>query len=257
MRALAWVFLLAGIAGTTAYVVRGLTSDHDTPWLNGLLSVPLVTVIVVPVMFSIARLTKGVSLSGGVHRTFRGAPLGIGRVTGVARTSLSVSDQPLMEIELEVDTPEGHTFRGRTRQVVDITELGAVRIGTTLPVRYLPDGRVTLATDAAPHEVQAAFDRVQLAKGLITPRQLHIAEHGTDAHAVVLSLVPTGEVRHDRSVVDLTLRVTRPDRTMFDLTRQRALPPSVIPQLQPGAVVRVRYLPHDESEVTVLTRLKP
>ncbi|WP_433273664.1 hypothetical protein ACQPZF_19665 [Actinosynnema sp. CS-041913] len=256
MKAIILLFLLVDVGCTIAYIVNGVTSDDEMPWVSGWIVGPLTLLFFAPMMFGIARMTNGVSLSGGVHKSFRGAPLGIGRVTGVARTSLSVNDQPLMELDLEVDTPEGHTFRAKARQVIDFTEVGMVQIGATLPVRYLPDGRVTLATDAPQHEMQAAFDRVQLAKGLITPRQLHITDHGVEAHAVVLSMVPTGEVRGDRSVVHLALRVTRPDRTMFDLTQEKALAPDSITQLQPGSVTRVKYLPHDESEVVVLIPLK-
>ncbi|HWO66655.1 MAG TPA: hypothetical protein VNO31_42160, partial [Umezawaea sp.] len=96
---------------------------------------------------------------------------------------------------------------------------------------------------------------VQLAKGHITPKQLHIAQNGTEAQAVVLAMSPTGEVRQGRSVVVLSLRVTRPDQSMFDVTQEKALPPNAIRHVQPGSVVRVMYLPHDESEVAVLLSL--
>ncbi|MET0133994.1 MAG: hypothetical protein ABW215_10425 [Kibdelosporangium sp.] len=92
-------------------------------------------------------------------------------------------------------------------------------------------------------------------RGTSVPEQLHIAEHGIDAQAVVLAVAPTGEVRNGRSAVTLTLRVSRPDHSMFDVRQPKALPPSAIPRLQPGAAVGVRYLPHDESQVAVVLAL--
>ncbi|MBW4717962.1 hypothetical protein [Saccharothrix obliqua] len=256
MKALAWTMLIVGVICTIGYIAHGLTGDEFS-WLNGWMAGPMLLVFFVPSLFRVARMMDGVSASGRVHRVFRDAPIGIGRVVGVARTGLSVNDRPQLEIRLEVDTTDGRTLPATARELVDLTDLAAVQVGSTLPVRYLPDGRASIAADAPPHVLQDALDRVQLAKGLVTEKQLHIARAGVDAQAVVLAMNPTGEVRLDRSVVRLALRVTRPDGSRFDVTQEKAVPPTAVPQLQAGSVVRVKYLPHDESEVTVLTRLVP
>jgi hypothetical protein len=259
MKAIAWIVLAVGLACTAMFVVTGLAGEDQLSWLNGWLAGPIILLFVAPMMFSFAGKLGGgfAALTGGVPKAFLGAPIGMGTVVGVGRTGLSVNDQPQLDIQLDVDTPDGRTFRGTARQIVDLTEMAAVRPGAVLPVRYLPDGRIALATDAPQHELQAALDQIQLAKGQITPKQLHIARNGLEAQAVVLAMAPTGEVRQGRSVVQLTLRVTRPDRTMFDVTQEKALPPTAIGHVQPGAVVRVMYLPHDESEVAVLLQLVP
>ncbi|GLZ37801.1 hypothetical protein [Actinokineospora sp. NBRC 105648] len=259
MKMIAWIVLVIGLGLTAMYVKTGLAAEHELAWLNGWMAGPILLLFVAPTLFSVANKLGGglAALRGAVPRQFAGAPIGMGTVVGVSRTGLSVNDQPQLDIVLDVDTPDGRSFRATARQLVDMTELAAVRPGALLPVRYLPDGQVTLAIDAAQHELQAALDQIQLAKGLVTPKQLHIAQNGLDAQAVVLAMAPTGEVRGDRSVVRLTLRITRPDRSMFDLVQEKALPPSSIPQLQPGSAVRVKYLPHDESEVTILTSLVP
>ncbi|WP_035303843.1 hypothetical protein [Actinokineospora inagensis] len=256
MKTIAWVVLLIGVACTAMYVVTGLQGG-EVPWVNGWMAGPIVLLFAAPTLFSVAgKLGDGfAALRGAVPKAFEGAPIGMGTVMSVARTGLSVNDQPQLAIHLRVDTADGRSFAGTARQIVDLTDLGAVQPGAMLPVRYLPDGSVALATDAAREELQAVLNRVQLAKGHITPKQLQIAEHGLDASAVVLAMAPTGEIRDGRSVATVTLRVTRADRTMFDVTQQKALPPSAVPQVQPGSVVRVKYLPHDESEVAIVTAL--
>jgi hypothetical protein len=258
MKAIAWIVLVISVVCTAMYVVTGLSGD-ELAWVNAWMIGPIMLVFVVPTLFSVAGKLGGglAALRGAVPRAFQGAPIGMGTVVSVSRTGLSVNDQPQLDIQLDVDTPNGLSFRGTARQIVDLTELGSIHPGALLPVRYLPDGQVTLAIDGSQEELQTALNRVQLAKGLVTPKQLHIAEHGVAAQAVVLSMAPTGEVRSGRSVVTLSLRVTRPDRTMFDLTQQKALPPSAIPQMQPGSAVRVKYLPQDETEVTIITALVP
>ncbi len=257
MKVFAWVMLLVEIVCTIFYVHSGLTLDRELPWLNGWMAGPIALLFMTPISFIVPRMIAGASLSGGVPRQFRGAPIGIGRITGIARTGLVVNGRPQLDLRLEIDTQDGRTVAGMARQFVDVLDLPTFQPGAVLPVHYLPDGRATFAADALPHELQAAMDQIQLAKGLVTPKQLHIAQNGIEAQAVVLAMAPTGEVRLDRSVVHLTLRVTRPDGSMFDVPQEKAVPSNTIPQLQPGSVVRVKYLPYDESEVVVIARFVP
>ncbi|GAB2977781.1 hypothetical protein [Saccharothrix stipae] len=259
MKVITWLGLTAGLALTAAWLAGGLAGDDALDWLNGWLVGPILLLFVVPTLFSLDKVFGGglAALTGGVPKAFRGAPIGMGTVVGVARTGLSVNDQPQLDIRLQVDTADGRTFPATARQVVDITELSVVQPGAVLPVRYLPDGRAVLATDAPPHELQAALDRVQVAKGFMTPHQLRIAEQGVDASAIVLDMIPVGQLPDGRSALRLSLRVTRPGGTTFDVTQDKKLPPAAIPQVQRGMVVRVKYLPHDESDVAVLTTLVP
>ncbi|MBN6033651.1 hypothetical protein [Amycolatopsis sp. 195334CR] len=251
MRILLLLPLFIGLVCTAFWVAGGLSGDDEFAWLNGWLAGPILVLASLPFAF-----LRGLSGAfGGVPREFRDAPIGIGTVTGVARTGLSVNDHPELEIQLRVDTPDGRSFPASARQIVDLTDLAAVQPNATLPVRYLPDGRVALATDAALPELQAALNRVQVAKGWMTPNQLRIAEQGVDARAVVLAMTPTGHTADGRSEVTLGLRITRGDGTTFDLTQEKKLPPSAVGQVQPGMVVRVKYLPHDESEVALVTSL--
>ncbi|MER7012190.1 hypothetical protein ABT324_12270 [Saccharopolyspora sp. NPDC000359] len=48
--------------------------------------------------------------------------------------------------------------------------------------------------------------------------------------------------------------MTRPDGSTFDVEQDKPLPAEVVPRTQPGMVVRVRYLPRDESEVLLVSR---
>ncbi|MEU5692850.1 hypothetical protein [Actinosynnema sp. NPDC020468] len=257
MKTAAWISLVISLVLTGLWVAGGLTGDDEFAWLNGYLAGPIVLIFVVPMLFTFSKVFGGAmaQLRGELPQDFAGAPIGMGTVVGVGRTGLSINDQPQLAIQLRVDTVDGRTFPATAKQIVDLTELGAVQPGAVLPVRYLPDGRVVLATDASQQELQHALDRIQLAKGLVTPNQLRISEQGVDAQAVVLAMVPTGEVRDGRTVAHVTLRVTRPNGTMFDLVQEKNLVPSAIPQVQPGMVVRVKYLPYDESEVAILTAL--
>jgi hypothetical protein len=253
--------IVIGGALTVMYFVYGLSSDNPMPWVSGWMAGPIILLTTLP-MFSIGRLADGAmrELRGHTARGFEGAPIAMGTIVSAQRTGLSINDQPQLEILFDVDTMDGQSFRGVAKAIIDLTELASVVPGAILPVRYRPgstDGKVVIAADAPQHELQAVLDRVRVAKGLVTPRQLQIAEQGVEAKAVVLAMAPTGEIQGDRAVMDIKFRVTRADTTTFDLDQRKPIDAGALAQLQPGMVVRVRYLPHDESELVVLTTLNP
>jgi hypothetical protein len=260
-KAIGVIGIIIGGALTVMYVITGLSSDSIVPWANGWMAGPILLLISLP-MFSISRMADGPlrEMRGLTAKGFEGAPIAMGTIVSAQRTGLSINDQPQLEILFDVDTMDGQSFRGVAKAIIDLTELASVVPGAILPVRYRPgstDGKIAIAADAPQHELQAVLDRVRVAKGLVTPRQLQIAEQGVEAKAVVLAMAPTGEIQGDRAVMDLKFRVTRADQTTFDLDQRKPIDAGAIAQLQPGMVVRVRYLPHDESELVVLTTLNP
>lgn len=247
MKMIIWLaaFVFAGL-----WLAGGLAGDWGNDYLIALV---VILVLLVPLLSAVPRRRT----TGRVPKEFDGAPIGIGTVTGVTRTGRSVNDQPELDIHLRVDTADGRSFPATARHVVDLTDLTAVQPNAILPVRYLSDGRVALATDAPTYELQAALDRVHVAKGWLTPKQLRITEYGVDASAAVVSSTPTGHHEDGRSEVRLRLLVTRHDGTTFELTQVKLLLPTSIAQVQPGMVVRVKYLPHDESDVAIVTTVAP
>lgn len=242
MKMIVWVAALAVVGVWLADSVGG-------DWL-------IVLVVVLVLLVPLPAIPRG-RAPGGVPKEFDGAPIGVATVTAATRTGRSVNEQPELDLQLRVDTADGRTFPATLRQVVDVTDLVAVQPQAILPVRYLSDGRVALAMDAPTHELQAALDRVHVAKGWLTPKQLRIAEYGIDANAVVVSTTPTGHTADGRSELRMCLRVTRQDGTTFELTQDKKFPPTSVPQVRQGMVVRVKYLPHDESDVAVVTSLLP
>lgn len=213
----------------------------------------LLVVLVILILLVVPPLFGRGRRAAGVPKEFSGAPIGIGTVLGVTPAGRSRRDRQRLDIRLRVDTADGRTFDTTMRQVVDRDDLVAVRPDALMPVRYLTDGRVTPAADAPTHELQAALDRVHVAKGWLTPKQLRITEYGTDTTAVVVDATQAGPTADGRAAVRLHLVVTRPDGTTFAVTQDKKLAPASLPQVRPGLTVRVRYLPYDESDVAVLT----
>ncbi|MGI6877573.1 hypothetical protein [Microbacterium sp. gxy059] len=64
----------------------------------------------------------------------------------------------------------------------------------------------------------------------------------------------TGEVRRGSAVVDLLLRVTRPDGSTYDARVEKALPAVALADVRPGAVLAAKYLPEAEHDVSIVVR---
>jgi hypothetical protein len=152
-----WILLLAGLA----FLPSVLEGDLDGDWR--------VILVVMAVLLAPSFLTRDRSALTDVPKEFRDAPIAIGTVTGVTRTGRVRKGRPRLDIRLQVDTADGRSWAATARQAVDATELAIVRPGTLVPVRYLTDGRVVLATDAPAHVRQAALDRVRAAKEWLAP----------------------------------------------------------------------------------------
>lgn len=241
--------IFLGLAAVSAlWVAGGLAGDWTNDW-------GIATAVMLVIALPLIRFRGRKYLD--VPKEFRGAPIGMGTVTAATRTGRLKHGQPELDIRLQVDTADGRTFPATLRQVVDLADLTAVQQNAIVPVRYLTDGRVALTTDAPAYELQAALDRVYVAKGWLTPQQLRIIEHGVEAKAIILEATPTGPTQDGRNGIRLRMLVTRPNGTTFELTQEKRLVPTSIPQVSPGMTVRAKYLPHDESDVSVITAVQP
>jgi hypothetical protein len=98
---------------------------------------------------------------------------------------------------------------------------------------------------------QAQNYQALVTQGVLTQHQANLLTSGTQAQAVVMSLAPTGAVKADRAVLRLALTVTRPDGSTFAAQNEGAFPSMVVPRLQPGMTIPVRYLPGAESDIAI------
>ncbi|MFJ2503373.1 hypothetical protein [Microbacterium sp. NPDC087592] len=81
---------------------------------------------------------------------------------------VSSDGSPRVVLMLDVETAEGHSFRGIADEDLTITELTRLAPGQTMPVRYRPavlDHYVALARDADPGRVQQLADEIARRKG--------------------------------------------------------------------------------------------
>ena len=71
--------------------------------------------------------------------------------------------------------------------------------------------------------------------------------NGQPAQATVLNIRDTGTTINNNPVVRLVLEVQPPGGAPFQAETERLIPRLQVPQVQPGAVVAVRYDPHTKD----------
>ena len=189
-------------------------------------------------------------------KKFSHATLAIGTIISARATGNSINDQPQVEFTIEVTTNDGHTFRAMTREYVNLAAVTELRAGEAVPVRYLPNEQIALTPDTPASSIEELLYRDRIRQGKMTEHDVRLANSGLRADAVVMSTTPTGKILGDQAIMRLELRVTRPDGSQFDATRELPLPAAALPGLQPGSVVEVSYSPENESFVGISARTR-
>jgi len=230
-------------------LIQQSLGDGPFSW-TGLLIAGGMAVVLLPLIWRVT------GASARADRIFADAKVGLGTLVQARRTGTSINDDPEIELVLDVETPEGTVFRSSTRAYLELSEHATLVPGTPFPVDYLPDNRIRLRRVADDKEFEDAMYAIRVAQGRMTPHQVRVAKEGVHARAVVMSAEPTGEIVDGEAVIRLHVRVTRPDGTVFDNTRELPLPSISLPGLQPGTVVDARYLAGDERDVSVSIRVR-
>jgi len=234
-------------------LVIGLQSDppfSEEGFLIGLLIIGGMGVVMIPVVWRAFRPAAAQSAA------FRDAKLGIGTLVSARPTGTTINDQPILELVLDVETGDGPVFRASTRELIDVGTLPQLVPGVTIAVRYLPDGRIGIDPSASEESMTDILAAKRMREGKLTAQQLRVAKEGVPAQAVVMGFRPTGEVLGGEAIIHLDLRVTRPDGSSFEASRELPLPAVALPGLQPGSIVEARYLPGDEANVAVQARMR-
>lgn len=234
--------------GTLAWMIYGMTANQPLPWLNWLMVFPVVAASVVPITL--------VFTSGPSKKDFDRAPVGLGTVLGVNPTGVTVNGMPQIKIILDVATESGEKIQGAMKKIAGPMDREMLIPGYQMPVRYLVRPKGAIAVPARPEDDERLYNlrnQAEMARGALTPEELRIVQNGYSAQAVVMSMVPTGEVRGGDAVIQMDLRVTRPDTSIYETRVSKAVPQGALYLVQVGSVVKVKYFPGDELNVVVET----
>jgi len=238
------------IVGTLWWIYYSLTSHAPLPWLNGWMAIPIASCSIVPVTW--------VFTSGPSAKEYGAAPLGVGTVVDIQDTNVTINNRPQMRVVFTIRAQDGTQLEGDLRKVLSYADESRFAPGAVMPVRYVIKPKRTYVRVAENIDDAVMADmltKARLADGSLSPADLRVAQSGTRAQAVVMSMQPTGEVRALSAVLLVGLRVTRPDGSMFDTLVHHAVPASELTHYQVGSVVSIRYFPGDEQNAVIEPRL--
>jgi hypothetical protein len=250
--------LIAAVMAVGYYLWHGLTYPSyglagDLGWFGWQMALPIAAITVVPIVFAFTGESIGQAFTGRNSAAFRTGQVGIGTVTSVRQTGVSVNDQPQVRLDLSVQGAGGESFDSRAKIIVPLTELALLRPGIVLPVRYLPGrtDRVEIDRSGDREAMQNAWNENMIRRGLTSRDMLDVAARGIAAQAVVQSLSVPGEIRDGYVKVVLDLAVTRPDGSTYSTRTEKFVPSGSVELIQIGRVVQVHYLPGAEDHVAL------
>lgn len=147
-------------------------------------------------------------------------------------------------------------FTGHLEQLVSSHEIRSVSPGVVMPVGYEPENPAELYTVPGDRqeEVQDLFNRQQEQLGLTDLRAAEVRERGVPVTGVVMSMTPTGEIRHGYTGMETTVRFTNLHGDMVERCKGMFVPPSVVDQLGVGRQVQLRVLPEDDTQLVLEVR---
>lgn len=255
LKTLGRILVFLGAMCLVVTVVTSFTITGGYPgWLTPveIASGPTLTVGILLWVFSSLPSTETGSDSA------KNGPLVAGELLSVEGTGWRINDEPQVELTIRFHTlPRPLQDRQEITTTCKLTlpehQLAGLDPGDLLLVHYNPDDPqdITVGTDADHDAQQQAFNQHRVAAGLMTQRALDISQNGVKTSGVVLQSFPTGAVVDGSAEIELQMRVTRPDGTLFDVTTVKVVENDLVPRTIPGNVLPVFYMPHDEQDIIV------
>ncbi|SMG32584.1 hypothetical protein SAMN06295981_1995 [Corynebacterium pollutisoli] len=174
----------------------------------------------------------------------------MGSVEKVTWTGLSVNDVPQYRLTLRVRGTDLQEFTGQLSLFIRPHELGTFAPGTIMPVAYEPEKpqRLMEVPDDRMEEAQQMYHRQRVLMGLADPRGPEIHARGTVTTGVIMSVTPTGEIRHGHTGIEIAVRFRDLGGNLVDRSKVTFLTPSMLSRLTVGRQIEVFHLPEDDTQ---------
>ncbi|MCL1919006.1 MAG: DUF3592 domain-containing protein [Peptococcaceae bacterium] len=245
---------------------QGLTHDQT-------LGLGLGVMILGVIMIFVGSIGNGLSnifaFMFGHNKKLKSGPLVIGRIISVKRTGMLINHQPQLEIEIQFTTTDGRQITTSDKRIVELHNLAQVQPGEMVSLRYNPENpqkimieevgcnesqqqaqspEVRIHTQQVPQDVLGILNTVGLGSLF---GAMGGSTQGT-MQASIVSAVPTGRSADGKNEVVVTLRVNRPDGSIFDAQVTKSVLPGMMQHFSPGRVVQVVSLTGDEKNLSIL-----
>jgi hypothetical protein len=236
---------------------------------------PIIIIVVMAVIFGIVFLPmlRGSMRSSQLMKSGVSAQA---QILKVWQTGMYVNEQPQIGMILQVQPTDGTApFQAEAKKVVSMIQIPQFQPGGMLEVKYDPANPKAVAIAAiltggmmggtpmmggmqmgAPAMMAAPMINAQATEQMLMQMQAmheNIIKMGTQAHAKVLQYMPMGiNINGNNPVVNLMVEVQPAGGPAFNaMIQSTPVAEASISKYQPGQMITVRYMPNDQTQVSV------
>ncbi|MFC9709183.1 hypothetical protein ACFTRD_13635 [Paenibacillus sp. NPDC056933] len=189
----------------------------------------------------------------GVGRVKSGLPA-VGVIKSVQQTGTYINEQPEVRLALTVSRKGREKYDTELRTIIPLTSMAQFQPGSFIPlVVSVKDERkvgLDLKGRLSQGDMQQLLDEKMMQQG-VAPEMVEIARTGEKAMAKILDVTPLGNGGHNKIKLQLQLSITKSNGETFNVTTQKEILPSALPQVQQGHIINVIYSKHDPSKLVL------
>ena len=197
------------------------------------------------------------------HMRASGLP-GTATVVGVSDTGVTVNNDPVAALTLDVAVGDGIPYRVETRQLVSRMAVGSLQPGTRLPVLVDPDDKNQVFVDFSGGAVTSAGSAPAVAgiPGAKVGSAAELLAKGRRGTAVITAMQDMGDISDlglqdaaaagaDDRVFMIQLEVKLPGRDPYNATIGHRVPERLVGKVGPRTEVDVAVGRGDDQEVAI------
>ncbi len=180
----------------------------------------------------------------------------IADVTNVKPTGSSINDQPEIEVDVQFETIDRKQVVASFKKVVLITQLHYLQPGMKLFIKYDAKNPKRIIIDPQSEKDVNPFQKWDSkTMDQFVEETFHTIREGVYTQAVIVSIIPTGKIVAGNAEMEVKLKVTRPNNSIFDATIFKVLPSFALSKLTVGSVIQVQYSKTNEQDIAIVLSL--
>lgn len=178
----------------------------------------------------------------------------VGVIKSIQQTGTYINEQPEVRLGLTVSLKGREKYDTELRTIIPLTSMAQFQPGSFIPlVVSVKDERkvgLDLKGRLSQEDMQQLLDEKMVEQG-VSPEMMDIARTGEKAMAKILDVTPLGSGGSNKIKLQLKLSITKTDGETFNVTTQKEILSSVLPQVQQGHIINVIYSRQDPTKLVL------
>ncbi|PJN52244.1 hypothetical protein PAEAM_46490 [Paenibacillus sp. GM1FR] len=189
----------------------------------------------------------------GVGRVKTGLPA-VGVIKTIQQTGTYINEQPEVRLGLTVSRKGREKYDTEMKAVIPLTSMAQFQPGSFIPlVVSVKDERkvgLDMKGQLSQEDMQQLLDEKMVQQG-VSPEMMDIARTGEKAMAKILDVTPLGSGGNNKIKLQLKLSITKTNGETFNVTTQKEILSSALPQVQQGHIINIIYSRQDPTKLVL------